>query len=100
MLYNTNMRVTVVLTGMARDMVRQKEVPLDVDEQITYAQIVRTLGEKFPRLIGLLIDRDGETLLSGNVLIINGDLATPAMVMQASPNDGDRLILMSLVTGG
>ncbi len=94
------MHVTVVLTGMARDMVRQKEIPLDVDEQITYGQIVRLLGETFPRLIGLLIDRDGQTLLSGNILIINGDLATPAMVMHESPHDGDRLILMSLVTGG
>lgn len=94
------MRVTVVLTGMARDLVKQKEISLELSEQITYGQIVHLLGEKFPRLIGMLIDQDGETLLSGNILIINGDLATPAMVMQESPKDGDRLILMSLVTGG
>ena len=94
------MHVTVVLTGMARDLVRQKEIPMNVDEQFTYGQIVRLLANRFPRLVGMVIDQDGETLMSGNILIINGDLATPAMVMRECPKNGDRLILMSLVTGG
>lgn len=94
------MRVTIELTGLARDAVRQKEIRLELDDGATYREIVRRLGKMYPRLIGLVIDTDGETLLSGNVLIINGDLATPAMVMHESPQDGTRLILMSLVTGG
>ncbi len=94
------MRVMIELTGLARDAVRQKETVFELEEGTTYQEVVRMLGKKYPKLIGLVIDKDGETLLSGNILIINGDLATPAMVMQECPRDGYRLILMSLVTGG
>ena len=34
------------------------------------------------------------------LFVINGDLATPAMVMDDHPRDGDHLILMSVITGG
>ncbi len=94
------MYITVEFTGMARDAVGQKEISLDLDDQTTYQEIIQLLGEKYPQLIGLLINEDRQSLMSGNLFIINGDLATPAMILQESPRDGDRLILMSLVTGG
>ncbi len=94
------MRVTVELTGLARDAVKQKEIPLDLDGQVTYCDVIHLLADRYPALVGLVISEDRETLMSGNVLVINGDLATPAMVMNESPQDGTCLILMSLVTGG
>jgi hypothetical protein len=94
------MQVTVEFTGLARHILQRKEINLSLEEQTTYLDIVRLLAREHPELIGLLINTDGETLMSGNIMIINGDLATPAMVMQEHPQSGDRLMIMSLVTGG
>ncbi len=94
------MHVTVELTNLARHAVGQKEVSFDLDDHTTYQEILRRLGNTFPQLIGMLIDEDGETLMSGNLIAINGDLATPAFVMHECPKEGDRLILLSIVTGG
>jgi hypothetical protein len=94
------MHVIVELTGLARDAARQKEIHIDLHENSTYQDVVRWLGKNYPQLIGLIIDEDGETFLSSNLFVINGDLANPAMVMHECPKDGDRLILMSVITGG
>jgi hypothetical protein len=92
--------VTIEFTGAARGIVGQKKISLELAEQSTYQDMIRLLGKRYPALINLLINTDGESLMSGNMLVINGDLATPAFVMQDSPQDGEFLILMSIVTGG
>jgi hypothetical protein len=94
------MQVIVELTGLARDAAGRKEIPIELDDTSTYQDLVRWLGRRYPQLIGLIIDQDGETFLSSNLFVINGDLANPAMVMHEHPKDGDRLILMSVITGG
>ncbi|MEJ5201305.1 MAG: MoaD/ThiS family protein [Anaerolineales bacterium] len=94
------MKVEVEFTGFARAVTNQKVICLELPEGTTYREIVKLLGQQFPDLIGLLIDRDGETFLSSNMFIVNDDMASPAMMMDESPKDGDRLILMSLITGG
>ncbi len=94
------MQVTVGLTGMARAVAGEKDILLTLAEDETYCHVIHGLADRYPALVGLLINSDRETLMSGNLLIINGDLTTPAMIMDESPHDGDRLILMSLVTGG
>ncbi len=94
------MHVTVELTGAARAIAGQKIIHLDLSEADTYQDIVRILAQQFPGLVGVLIDRDGQTFLSSNMFIINGDMTTPAMVMSERPHENDHLILMSLITGG
>jgi hypothetical protein len=94
------MKVTVEFTGAARALCGLKMIDVVLPETATYHDIVRLLAVKFPDLIGVLIDKDGETFLSANMFVINGDLATPAMVMSEQPHDGDHLMLMSLITGG
>ena len=94
------MQVTVEFTGAARVVTGQKTIAVELAETATYRDIVRHLALAYPGLIGLLIDKDGETFLSSNMFVINGDLATPAMVLSEHPHAGDHLILMSLITGG
>ncbi len=94
------MYITVEFTGLAREAVGQKEIRLDLDEHTTYQEIIRLLGGKYPQLIGLCIGEDRQSFMSGNLFIINGDLASPAMILQESPRNGDRLILMPVITGG
>jgi hypothetical protein len=94
------MNIVIEFTGLARSIAKRKEIPLIVPSGITYKELVRRIGQMFPVFLGVLIDTDGETFLSSNMFIINGDMSQPAMIMEESPQDGDRLILMSLVTGG
>ncbi|MDR3574916.1 MAG: MoaD/ThiS family protein [Anaerolineaceae bacterium] len=94
------MHVILGFTGAARDITKRKELTLSLENNMTYQDITRLLGVQYPELIGLIIDQDRQTLLSGNLLVINGDLTNPAMVMSESPKDGDRLILMSVISGG
>jgi hypothetical protein len=94
------MNLTVELTGAARAVAGVKIIPLELPAGAVYRDIVRILAQRYPTLIGLLIDADGETFLSSNLFVINGDLATPAMVMDEHPREGDHLILMSVITGG
>jgi hypothetical protein len=100
-LYNEiNMEITVEFTGAARAVAGVKTILVDLDDESTYRDIVRSIARNYPALVGLLIDADQETFLSGNMFVINGDLATPAMVLSDHPSPGDHLILMSLITGG
>lgn len=85
---------------MARSIIGQKQVSVELEKNATYQDVIRRLGKTYPSLIGLLIDVDGQTFLSGNMFIIDGNLATPAFVMGDQPKDGECLIIMSLVTGG
>jgi hypothetical protein len=94
------MNIQIEFTGFAQALVGQKVISLSVEMGTNYRGIVKKIGQEFPGLVGLLIDDDGETFLSGNMFIINGNLETPAFVMDEVPNDGEHLVLMSLVTGG
>ena len=90
----------VEFTGLAKQIVGRREIELDLPAGTTYAGVVERLGNLHPGLIGTLIDADGKTFLSSNMFIINGDMALPAMVMDETPQEGDRLVLVSVITGG
>lgn len=94
------MKITVEFTGAPRSVVGLKRLSMTMADGSTYRDIVRRLATDYPDLIGLIIDRDGETFLSSNIFVINGDLSTPAMAPDEIPPDGAYLILMSLITGG
>ena len=95
-----SMNLTVELTGAARAVTGVKIIPLELPEEAVYRDIIRILAARYPALIGLLIAPDGETFLSSNLFVINGDLAAPAMLMDEHPRSGEALILMSVITGG
>ena len=94
------MEIFVEFTGLARSIVGCKDIKLKIDDKAIFRDIVHLLGINYPGLKGILINDDGETFLSSNMFVINGDMTTPAMVMDEHPHHGDRLVLMSLITGG
>ncbi|KAF0111862.1 MAG: hypothetical protein FD147_664 [Chloroflexi bacterium] len=94
------MKVTIEFTGVAKSITKENKIVLDILQGSTYQDLVRLLASKFPGLIGVLIAPDGETFLSSNMFVINGDLAFPAMIMGNSPSNGERIHLMSVITGG
>ena len=92
--------VTVVFTTLARSIAGTDQLKLELPEDATYRDIVRQLAARYPDFLGLLIAEDRETFLSSNMFIIDGDLATPAIVMESKPKDGEVIHLMSVITGG
>lgn len=94
------MRLTVELTGMPRSLVGKKLIEMDMPGTCTYRDILRRLAVEYPELVGLVIAPDRDEFLSSNMFVINGDLASPAMVLDEQPADGAHLVLLSVITGG
>lgn len=92
--------VTVEFTGFAKVIAGNHDVALDLPQETTYRELVQKLGVLYPGLVGILIAEDGETFLSSNMFVIDGDLANPVMLMDQKPRDGERIHLMSVITGG
>lgn len=92
--------VTVEYTGLSRAITGTPQSKLSLPEGTTYREVVQRLGELHPQLVGILIAEDGETFLSSNMFVIDGDYANPAMVMDDPVKDGEHLHLVSVITGG
>ncbi len=92
--------VTIEYTGLSRAITGTPRSTLTLPEGTTYREVIRRVGELHPELVGVLIAEDGETFLSSNMFVIDGDYANPAMVMNDPVQDGEHLHLMSVITGG
>jgi molybdopterin converting factor small subunit len=94
------LNITVEFTGLARSITGERQITLPLPDEATYQRVVQALGEKYPSLIGVIIAADGAALLNANVFSKNGDEIIPPDSMDAAPEDGDRLILISVIVGG
>lgn len=88
--------VTVELFGVARLLVKTKEVSLSLAPDATLAHVFSALAEKLPVLVGRIINSDG--LISGYACNINGldFVRTPS----AKVNSGDKIFILSADAGG
>lgn len=94
------MKVTIEFSGIASSLAGMGELTLEIPEGTTYREIVRELAVRYPDMVNILIDPDGENFLSSVMFIIDGDLANPVMLIEKTPHDGERIHLMSVITGG
>ena len=94
------MRIHVELLGLSRLAAGAREIALDLEEDTTFRDIVRMLGTRYPKMIGNVIQPDGETLQTPNIFNLNAKRMIQASQMDGSPSDGDRIILMSVSAGG
>jgi len=94
------MRVHLEFLGLSRFAAGVKEITLDLEEGTTFRDIVRMLGTRYPAMIGNVIQPDGETLQTPNILNHNARRMIQPSHMDDCPSDGDRIILMSISAGG
>ena len=94
------MRIHVEFLGLSRLAAGAREITLDLEESTTFRDIVRTLGARYPKMIGNVIQPDGETLQLPNIFNLNARQMIKASQTDDSPSDGDRIILMSISAGG
>jgi hypothetical protein len=94
------MKIVVEFTGGGRAMTGTREVTLDLPDNSTYREVVRRLAQMYPALVGAIIAADGNSLMSAMIFNRNGEESIVAAMLDQSPDDGDRLILMFFIVGG
>jgi molybdopterin converting factor small subunit len=94
------MEITVEFAGIARVLTRQSRFVLELEEGATFRHILQRLGEMHPELMGEVIHPSFDSLKSSNMLNLNGRRMIQPSQMDQSPQEGDRLILMSILAGG
>lgn len=92
--------LTVEFTGIAKDIAGQKDIQIEMAPEDTYHDVVSMLADLYPNLVNILIAPDKKTFLSSNLFIINDEMNDPVFLMEKHPRDGDRLTLLSVMTGG
>lgn len=94
------MKILVELGGISRVLTGVREVPLEVADDTTFRDILAILGTRYPVLIGQVIQPDGTDLFASNMLNLNGRHMLREDQLDESPQDGDRVLLMSVLAGG
>ena len=92
--------ITVEFTGVGKQIVGAKQTGLSLQDGTTYREIIQVLARTYPGMVGMLIATEGASFLSSTMFSVNGErMILPGMDNEC-PQDGDRLILVSVITGG
>lgn len=96
--WDSSIRCTVELFGVARLLAKTSEVPLAVPANATFPDVFAALAEKLPMLVGRVIDSERRDLLSGYTVNINGREFVRGF--HGTINAGDSIIILSADAGG
>jgi len=94
------MQIQIEFLGLARLVSGEKEVLLNVEPGTTFRDLVGILADRYPKMIGNVIQRDRATLQEPNIFNLNARRMIQAAQMDESPGQDDRIILMSMSAGG
>ena len=94
------MRIFVEFIGDARLATSVKQTELEVASHTSYRGVIRLLADRYPALIGAVIEADGATLMPANILNLKGKRTIQTAQMDECPGDGDRITFMSILAGG
>ena len=96
----TKIRIDVELFGLSRIIAGEKKITLTFGDDATFRDVVRSLAQRYPDMLGDVIQADGETLQTPNILNINGKRMVHPHQVDENVSDGDTLVLMSVSAGG
>ncbi len=91
-----SLSVSVELFGVARMLAKTQLVSLDLAQGATLAQVFSSLVDKFPVLVGRVINSEG--LITGYACNING--LNFVRAPDAKVNSGDKIFILSADAGG
>jgi hypothetical protein len=95
-----DMNISIEFAGLSRVLTGARQVSLDLEDDVTFQDIVRILADKYPTLVGKVIQPDDKGLYPSNLFSLNGQRMIQENQMDQSPGEGDRVILMSILAGG
>ncbi len=93
-------QVKVEFSGLSRILAKANDMQLTLSPQQTYVDIIRMVAEKYPSLVGNVIDKSKDSLFPSNIFSRDGKTVVMPEEMNNSPQDGEVLILLSLLAGG
>ena len=91
-----SLSVSVEFFGVARMLAKTQLVSLDLAQGATLAQVFSSLADKYPVLVGRVINSEG--LISGYTCNING--LNFVRAPDAKVNSGDKIFILSADAGG
>ena len=94
------MELLIEFQGISRVLTKSKNLPLNVEPDTTYRQIIQRLAVLYPNLVGEVIAKDKQTMLGSNMVSLNGKHMLRPTDLEDSPADGDKLTIMSILAGG
>jgi len=95
-----NPQVLIEFTGISRVLTGESEFAIPLSNGMQLTDIVRSIGQKYPALVGEVIGQDGRSLIPTNLFSVNGKQILHENQLDFEPENGDRLILLSLLAGG
>ena len=93
-------KIKVEFSGVSRVLTGMSDAYLSMEKGAPVSQVIRLLGEQYPQLVGQIIEKDGATFIPTNVFSVNGQAILHESDVTFVPQDGDTLILLSLLAGG
>jgi molybdopterin converting factor small subunit len=94
------MQIKVEFSSISRVLTGRKEMMLDLQKGANVGDVISALGKAYPQLLGEIIEKDGKSLIPTNIFSVNGQKIIHESDLQFQPDEGDRLILLSLLSGG
>ena len=94
------MQIKVEFSSISRVLTGDKEMTLDLHKSANISDVVNALGKAYPQLLGEVIEKDGKSMIPTNIFSVNGKKIIHESDMQFQPDEGDRLILLYLLSGG
>ena len=94
------MQIKIEFSSISRVLTGRKELTLDLQKGANVGDVVSALGKVCPQLLGEIISKDGKSMIPTNIFSVNGQKIIHESDVQYQPDDGDRLILLSLLSGG
>jgi molybdopterin converting factor small subunit len=96
----TENTIIVEFTGMAKNIAGEATIQLTFPPEATFHDVVQKLAALYPDMVNILIDPNERIFLSSNLFVINDEMTSPVFIMEEHPKDGDKLTLLSVMTGG
>jgi len=93
-------QVKVEFSGLSRILAKANDMQLFLSPNQTYVDVIRLVAEKYPALVGNVIDKIKTALFPSNVFSRDGKTIVLPEQMNDTPRDGEVLILLSLLAGG
>lgn len=93
-------QVKIEFSGLSRILAKANDMQLSLSPDQSYVDVIRMVAEKYPALVGNVIDKSKIALFPSNVFSRNGKTVVMDEQMNDSPQDGEVLILLSLLAGG
>lgn len=81
-------------------MTGKQECVLTLEPGNSIREIINKLANEYPALKGEVIEKDGRKLIPTNLFSLNGQKILHENNLDFTPQDGDKLILLSLLAGG